>query len=309
MRFKILLLALLFPAFGLTNALAQQGDGGAPAGEIPRTISGGVVNGKATNLVKPAYPAAARAVNASGAVNVQVTIDEEGSVIAANAVSGHPLLRAAAVEAARASKFSPTRLSGQPVRVTGIIVYNFTLPAKTETSESDQLIAMGMAMFLSAMKELPGDEETDQIMLEMGNEMPPAMKVEKSRFERLVNARSQSEKARITDEIIAAMRKNLTGTQAWMIDLGAHWGGAIGEAFKISDSEFRRDRQNFIKNLQSMNWLLETPPKDVSEESLNKIRAVAAYNNETDSITPQFIESFFKSSLAFMDHIISEGKK
>ena len=82
---------------------------------VPKIISGGVVNGKATNLVKPPYPAAARAVRASGAVNVQVTIDENGNVISASAVSGHPLLRAAATSAARSSKFSPTLLSGQPV--------------------------------------------------------------------------------------------------------------------------------------------------------------------------------------------------
>ncbi len=92
---------------------------------VPKTISGGVVNGKATNLVKPPYPAAARAVRASGAVNVQVTIDESGNVISASAVSGHPLLRSAAVQAARSSKFSPTMLSGQAVKVTGVIVYNF----------------------------------------------------------------------------------------------------------------------------------------------------------------------------------------
>ena len=93
---------------------------------LPKTISGGVVNGKATNLVKPPYPPAAKAVRAAGAVNVQVTIDEKGDVISANAVSGHPLLRAAAVQAARASKFNPTMLSGSPVKVTGVIVYNFT---------------------------------------------------------------------------------------------------------------------------------------------------------------------------------------
>ncbi len=95
---------------------------------IPKVVSGGVVNSKATNLVKPSYPQAARAVRASGAVNVQVTISETGSVISANAVSGHPLLRSAAESAARSSKFSPTTLSGQPVKVTGVIIYNFVSP-------------------------------------------------------------------------------------------------------------------------------------------------------------------------------------
>ena len=92
---------------------------------IPKTVSGGVVNGKARNLVTPTYPSAARAVRASGQVAVAVTIDESGNVISASAVSGHTLLRSAAESAARSSKFNPTLLSGQPVKVTGTIIYNF----------------------------------------------------------------------------------------------------------------------------------------------------------------------------------------
>src|SRR5438874_5776546 len=88
-------------------------------------ISGGVMNGKALHLVTPPYPAIARSAHASGAVQVQVLIDENGNVISATAVSGHPLLRAAAQAAAHASKFTPTKLSGQPVKVNGVIVYNF----------------------------------------------------------------------------------------------------------------------------------------------------------------------------------------
>ncbi len=90
-----------------------------------RTVSGGVVNGKAQNLVVPSYPVEARAERASGQVVVAVTIDENGNVISAKAVSGHQLLRTASEEAARASKFKPTMLEGVPVMVTGTIIYNF----------------------------------------------------------------------------------------------------------------------------------------------------------------------------------------
>ena len=93
----------------------------------PKTVSGGVLNGKATSLPTPPYPAAAKAVRASGTVTVQVTIDESGRVVSASAVSGHPLLRSAAEQAARGARFSPTLLSGQPVKVTGVITYNFNL--------------------------------------------------------------------------------------------------------------------------------------------------------------------------------------
>jgi periplasmic protein TonB len=90
------------------------------------TVSEGVINGKATSLPKPPYPQTAKAVGASGAVSVQVIIDEQGNVTSAKAISGHPLLKGAAETAARGAKFSPTYLSKQPVKVSGLIVYNFT---------------------------------------------------------------------------------------------------------------------------------------------------------------------------------------
>jgi TonB family protein len=94
-----------------------------------KPINGGVLNGKATSLAKPVYPSAARAVNAEGAVSVQVVIDEEGNIASATAISGHPLLRQSAEQAALQSKFAPTKLTGQPVRVSGIITYNFVAGA------------------------------------------------------------------------------------------------------------------------------------------------------------------------------------
>ena len=69
--------------------------------------------------------AIARAAKASGSVTVEITIDEEGNVVSARSTSGHPLLQSAAVTAARQAKFSPTKLSGQPVKVNGVRVYTF----------------------------------------------------------------------------------------------------------------------------------------------------------------------------------------
>jgi protein TonB len=90
-------------------------------------ISGGVLNGKAISKPQPAYPAIAKAARAAGTVTVQVTVDEQGNVISARAAGGHPLLQQAAVNAARQARFSPTLLSGQPVKVSGVITYNFVL--------------------------------------------------------------------------------------------------------------------------------------------------------------------------------------
>lgn len=95
-------------------------------------INGPLLNGKAISMVQPVYPPAARAVRAEGSVTVQITIDEEGNVISATAINGHPLLQAAAVAAAREAKFTPRLISGQPVKVSGIVTYNFLLPKKEE---------------------------------------------------------------------------------------------------------------------------------------------------------------------------------
>jgi periplasmic protein TonB len=100
-----------------------------PKPEPPKKInvSGGVLQGSALKKVQPPYPPIAKAARASGAVQVQVTISEEGRVIAADVVSGHPLLRDAAVQAARQWVFKPTELSGVPVKVQGVLTFNFTL--------------------------------------------------------------------------------------------------------------------------------------------------------------------------------------
>jgi protein TonB len=90
-----------------------------------RPISGGVLNGKAIKLPVPTYPPAARAARASGVVIVEVIIDTTGKVISARALSGNSALQAAAVQAAYLARFSPTMLSGQPVKVSGQINYNF----------------------------------------------------------------------------------------------------------------------------------------------------------------------------------------
>ena len=88
-------------------------------------LEGGILNGKALRLEKPAYPAEARARGASGTVEVQVTISEEGKVIHACALTGPSLLWQVSEGSAYRSIFSPTLLNGKPVKVTGIIAYHF----------------------------------------------------------------------------------------------------------------------------------------------------------------------------------------
>jgi len=94
---------------------------------ILKPISGGVLNGTALSLPQPIYPEPAKRMRTGGTVAVEVILDETGKVVSATATSGPTILRDAAVQAALKAKFSPTKLSGQPVKVSGVINYKFAL--------------------------------------------------------------------------------------------------------------------------------------------------------------------------------------
>jgi len=111
---------------GFTFSFKTEGQGQRQP-DASKPILAGQLNGRALNRPAPVYPAVARAAKAEGRVTVEVIINEEGKVQSARAVDGHPLLREAAVDAARQWEFAPTRLEGKPVKVTGRISFNFAL--------------------------------------------------------------------------------------------------------------------------------------------------------------------------------------
>lgn len=99
----------------------------AATSKFLKPVSGGVLNGVALSLPAPSYPETAKRMRTSGVVTVEVVIDENGKVISAQATAGPATLREPSVQAALRARFSPTKLSGQPVKVSGVINYKFAL--------------------------------------------------------------------------------------------------------------------------------------------------------------------------------------
>jgi TonB family protein len=96
---------------------------------LPMAKPASVVNGMAISLAKPEYPPGARNLRLSGTIVVHVEIDERGKVIGAKDVcQGLPYLSESAVKAALKARFTPTKISGMPVKTKGVIVYNFVAP-------------------------------------------------------------------------------------------------------------------------------------------------------------------------------------
>jgi TonB family protein len=88
-------------------------------------VSESVLQSRAITRVKPPYPPNAKKLNATGSVEVEITISETGLVVEAAAISGHFTLRSAAVEAARKWVFKPAILNGAPASVKGVLTFVF----------------------------------------------------------------------------------------------------------------------------------------------------------------------------------------
>jgi len=241
MKYKIAFLMFLILGFGLPTVSAQT--------ETPvKSISGGVLNGKALSLPKPAYPSAARAVNASGAVNVQIVIDEQGNIVSATAVSGHPLLRQAAEQAAIEAKFSPTLLSGQPVRVSGILVYNF-VGTLNWLSEG---VSLGIAETrgMKAKINLPDEFSNEQEQLNMIAKLPP-----------------EEQKAQLSS-VISLIKSKLNAADLWRFEFGL----AKGKIFSNPD-----DDNAILLNLAKFKELAMNKAEGIQEYEINRTVELAKF--------------------------------
>lgn len=127
----------------------------------PPAVSYGVINGKVLSLPVPEYPAAGRAVGATGTVSVYVQIDEKGNVTLAKAISGHPLLRASAVAAAQKARFVPTVVSGNAVITEGVLNYDFVDPLKNASTNA----AAGNLAMRSPQSKPPTEADLREVKL------------------------------------------------------------------------------------------------------------------------------------------------
>lgn len=293
MKKQFLLFASIF-LFAVSIISAQQP-------QMPKTISGGVLNGKASTLAKPEFPAAARAVNAEDAVNVQITIDEAGNVISALAVSGHPLLRQAAEQAALQSKFRPTQLSGQPVKVTGVIVYNFvagksnwfkvgydltsvqhspTLRFLNTNSISEVFPAEWTAekqqiQRLAEIKQAETSSVSQPVVIserkisETTEKTDSGLVVKKVITVQAVKSNNQTtgEQIALAQSLVASLEGRLAGDELnlWQFKLGSNLNQALANVRKPSEKQFALD---------ALRWQIQSAPSGVSADYVAAIQEI-----------------------------------
>jgi protein TonB len=112
-----------------TNAAAVPPPPGPspPAGKRVYMVGGNIHPPRQVVATKPEYPMIARSAKIQGIVMLKAEIDEEGNVVALQAVSGHPLLIPAALKCVSQWKYEPTLLNGTPISVRLIVEVTFNL--------------------------------------------------------------------------------------------------------------------------------------------------------------------------------------
>lgn len=114
----------------LEDALAAEAAAEAARNAPPEFVNlGNLTAANAVDMVTPNYSLAARRSSVEGRVVVEVELNEEGEVVSAKASSGPAMLRGAAEDAAKRSKFKPGLFNNRPIKAKGVIIYNFTLRA------------------------------------------------------------------------------------------------------------------------------------------------------------------------------------
>lgn len=263
---------------GLLFTVSASGQAsGTDAKPTPRQISGGVLNGKAMYLPKPNYPPAAKAVGAAGAVSVQVLIDEEGYIASATAVSGHPLLREAAIEAAHSARFSPTTLNGQPVKVSGVIVYNFVRDISLTGLGYELALAERSGRFRKYVAaQLPANWAAERQVLstlsyDSDRDSVKTAKTAKGAY--LIQGEGLDVTAKLTPESVRAIGRLQTDIDARLrADQNRQWAFRLGQALGKLVGEIN-DENRMRLNTVELEQLTATAPANAPEQAMNKLRS------------------------------------
>ncbi len=202
-------------------------------------ISFGVINGRALHLERPTFPEAAVAVGVRGDVQVGVVIDPNGCVNEAKLLSGHALLSAASVAAARKSSFDPVTISGKAIWVYGIITYKYV------SQEMNWLeLGYNSADFERMLEFLPTRLQSERILLE--------------------NVRSAEWNEK--ENALSAFRSAVLGHG--IVDAKSEWLFRFG----IWLNDFERVKNTVQESNVSLTQMLESVPVGVNPELVRSAR-------------------------------------
>ncbi len=288
---KILVFCCLVFAVFFVNASAQTEQNEKPVNKV--------INGSALSLPKPDFPDKIKKDGIGGNINVNVLIDETGKVISAKAVSGieNAELRKAAEQAALKSTFAPTLLAGKPVRVTGIIVYNFT----DDVSNEDKVKVFGLGTFLFTMK----NSADDLLVFHKVFESDDAIKNSIEEFSNFsgdlaplnsLQKLSSKERLAIIEKVISSIKAKLNTSELWQFELGRLFAEISRQFINVSSEEevdlSKFDENRVKKTLLEIKQLTLNAPPDFPADILSRIKDFSELGNKNIMSSQENWEEF-----------------
>jgi TonB family protein len=281
-------------------------------------IVGGVVNGKAITLPTPLYPEEAKKSGIGGMVGVRVLIDETGNVFSAKAETGvdNLSLRTAAENAAMQAKFSPTLLNGEPVKVSGIINYNFVLKENPKKRNDDtKFIRLGFflnTIFHAANDSAKFDELFDfkDFNTEFANELGSFSDDITKELLTLSNLRQLNEKQKqeAIDKVIDAIFEKSNESELWQFKLGKDFSDLIGIfSNSVENDVFNPEKLNVASvkmTVTNIKDLLKTAPPEFPAKTLQKFNEFTANADKLNVDDTEKLSKFLEK-LTGMIEIIS----
>lgn len=310
-NFRPFVLLILFTLY-LGLRIEAQTPVAKPAEKV---ISGGIVNGKAKLLPKPVYPESARIARIAGEVKIEVLIDETGKVITAKAVDGvdNAALRQASEAAALLAEFSPTRLSGKPVKVRGVITYNFVAPEKVPSME-EKVRYLTLSTFLTTTKyfannsdDLRRSFEGEDYFADIIEDVPEfaAELREVRKFHEL----TPEKRIQAIDSALSAIRAKLGESDKWQLDIGAPLGDLFGPMFLLTETGAdpsalkNLDETKIKEHLAKIAILSKNPPSVFPKEIANNFLAVGELSERENLMSDENFEELFRRIQALVETI------
>jgi TonB family protein len=252
---------------------------------VSKTVNGGIVNGQALSLPMPEYPAE-EAAKVSGTVDVQVTIDEQGNIFSALAVSGPLALRELAEQAAWQAKFKPTRISGQPVKVTGTLVYTFVAPGdnsfETKISKAEKVKILTLAMTLYTLNEIGSEPNLESTASESINAFGE-LSVELQPLRKLQGLSSE-QKIEIIGKVITNIGPRVSGSDVWQFEMGKQFASIAVQMHKYKENNFKGkvDETKLQNSLMKIREMTYSAPPDIPTDFLDGIRKITDVADKTE---------------------------
>lgn len=273
------------------------------SGGSVRLLGGGVINDRALSLPDPEYPQVARTNGVGGPVRVIVVVDEGGNVIKAQAVSGDQMLRPAAENAARAARFQPTKLNGEPVRISGSLVYVFRPGTVAKASASrNELVKLG-AVFSFFAEVLKRDEDLGSVIDDYAAKFPQ-FKEEFEPLRTLTGDSAPAERKETIDKAFDRVRGRLGSAERWRFDIGNRLGRLM---LLFKNTEVKSIDESVLRaELLKIRDLLFSAPDDFPANIFDDFKTLAGFAAEQNLNDPRQKEKIFMAVSDLINSISAE---